>query len=122
MQEPDDRSGAIPAATEASLTKAAATSPVAATPPSAAAQTFELWEHGLYQVRELDLHFDAVCALWSEGDVLLTGSWDTSVKLCNLDAPAEHEVVRSWGGHAGKVRAVSLIRESSLAVSGSSDC
>eukprot|EP00966_Prymnesium_polylepis_P069319 1611069-Prymnesium_polylepis.1 len=93
--------------------------------PPAAEDSFAPWAsgRGLYEVRELDLHFDAVCALWWEGgDALLTGSWDTSVKLCNLEAPTEHEVVRSWGGHAGKVRAVSLLREASIAVSGAADC
>ena len=118
---------------------------------------------GLYRVQELDVHFDAVCAVWWDGDLLLSGSWDTSVKLCNLDAPPERQVpplsdspqpsyisttdpnpqiapnlpryptyptyprhppqvVRSWGGHAGRVRSVSLLREASLAVSGGADC
>ena len=37
-----------------------------------AADAFDAWRHGLFRVRELDLHFDAVCALWWDGDVLLT--------------------------------------------------
>lgn len=107
-----------PSPAEAASGAAACTNPSPRTP----SQSFDMWYHGLYHQRELDLHFDAVCALWWDGDVLLTGSWDTSVKLCDLSAPADQEVVRSWGGHVGKVRAVNLLREQSLVVSGSSDC
>ncbi|KAL3900414.1 MAG: hypothetical protein SGPRY_012467, partial [Prymnesium sp.] len=80
------------------------------------------WKRGLRRTREVDVHFDAVCALWWDDDVVVTGSWDTSVKMCHLHASQDEEVVCSWGGHAGKVRAVSMLRHSSVVVSGSADC
>ena len=72
--------------------------------------------------REVDGHYDGVGGLWWEDNVLITGGWDTCVKVSDLSRPEGAEVVRSWGGHTARVRAVSLMRDEGLVLSGGADC
>jgi hypothetical protein len=102
---------------------APAPAPAPAAPPPKIPSSLGAWSDGVFRVaREVDGHYDGVGGLWWEDNVLLTGGWDTCVKVSDLSRPEGAEVVRSWGGHTARVRAVSLMRDEGLVLSGGADC
>ncbi|KAI0965864.1 quinon protein alcohol dehydrogenase-like superfamily [Xylaria arbuscula] len=74
------------------------------------------WKHGRYRETVLEGHTDSVMCLQIYNKFLVTGSYDASIKLWNLDSGS---LVRTFLGHAAGIRAIQF--DGSKIVSGSLD-
>ncbi|KAI0854852.1 putative E3 ubiquitin ligase complex SCF subunit sconB, partial [Xylaria cubensis] len=74
------------------------------------------WKHGRYKATVLEGHTDSVMCLQIYNNFLVTGSYDASIKLWNLDSES---LVRTFLGHSAGIRALQF--DSSKIVSGSLD-
>ncbi|OAX77914.1 hypothetical protein ACJ72_07782 [Emergomyces africanus] len=61
------------------------------------------WKHGRYRTTILEGHNDSVMCLQIHDNYLATGSYDTTVKLWDLDSG---ELIRTFEGHTAGIRAL----------------
>ncbi|KAF2967249.1 hypothetical protein GQX73_g6349 [Xylaria multiplex] len=74
------------------------------------------WKHGRYKATVLEGHTDSVMCLQIYNEFLLTGSYDSSIRLWSLGSGS---LVRTFLGHTAGIRALQF--DSSKIVSGSLD-
>lgn len=74
------------------------------------------WKHGNYKMKVLKGHSDGVMCLQIHDTFLVTGSYDASIRLWNLDAGI---LVRTFLGHSAGIRALQF--DGNKIVSGSLD-
>lgn len=76
------------------------------------------WRKGFYSVKKFEGHTDGVlCCQYDNNKLLMTGSYDTSIKIWNTDTG---ELIRTLTGHTMGVK--SLIYDDQKLISGGLDC